>query len=343
MSGVAAPALSLDQLAPLLAKAYGLTVRDPRWLEGEYDRNLRLIDDAGAYWVVKISDGSAAPAVAWQEALLTHIEQQPLDFVVPRLLPTTTGARHIEFAADNGQTAIIRILSWVDGTLLCDVPQVTPALLRSIGKASAQLTNAYQGFAPETMPPRHHWLIEDALESFDAVRPLITGEAAAFATELDAIRDEFAQVKPVFANLPQGVVHQDLHDQNVMVDVENGRVSGAIDFNDAYPTALVADLAISGAYGMLRQSDPVVAVAEVVQGYREFRALSAEELRVVLPAAAIRLAINWLTWAARGSAGGEGYARARSLHTRPTLELLLAEGIPAAAERLALLLQSDQQ
>ena len=90
MSGVAAPALSIDQLAPLLAKAYRLTVRDPRWLEGEYDRNLRLIDDAGAYWVVKISDGSAAPAVAWQEALLTHIEQHPLDFAVPRLLPTAT-------------------------------------------------------------------------------------------------------------------------------------------------------------------------------------------------------------------------------------------------------------
>lgn len=46
MSGVAAPALSIDQLAPLLAKAYRLTVRDPRWLEGEYDRNLRLSDDA---------------------------------------------------------------------------------------------------------------------------------------------------------------------------------------------------------------------------------------------------------------------------------------------------------
>ncbi len=341
MSGVPAPVLTIEELVPLLRGEYRLTARQPRWLEGEYDRNLRITDDAGAYWVVKISDASAAAAVAWQETLLTHVEQRRLDFAVPRILPTHTGTRHLKFATATGQTAIIRILSWVDGSLLSDVPRVSPTLLRSIGATCAQLTGAFDGLTPEVMPPRHHWLIADALGSYDSVRPLITGPAADFAAELDVIRDAFDLIKPVFSTLPQGVVHQDLHDQNLMVNLEVGRVCGVIDFNDSYPTAQVADLIVAAAYGMLRQADAVVALAEVVRGYQEFRSLDADELRVLLPSAAIRLAINWLTWASRGAAGGEGYAQTRSLHTKPTLELLLAEGIPAATQRLARLLQTE--
>lgn len=338
MSGVPAPAIPLDDLAAALEREFGLEVREPRALDGEHDRNLRFRDAAGALHVAKWSAASMADAVAWQEALLRHVEDAPLDFAVPRLRPTRAGERSARIPTAEGD-AIVRVLSWVDGALLAEAPPPGEPLLRSIGRASARLTLALADLRTELSPPRHHWLVEDSLASFDAAAAAIDDRLEpAMRARLGAVRAAFAEIAPSIPELPRGVVHQDLHDENLLIaEPAHDRVAGVIDFNDAFDTALVADLAVAGAYGMLRQDDPLAALARIARGYEELRPLGAGERRALPRMAAMRLAINWATWAQRGAAEGAEYAAGRTRFTRPALELLvdpaLADGGLGAAFR----------
>lgn len=334
MSGAPAPAIPLDELAAAIEREFGLEVNDPRELAGEHDRNLRFRDADGALHVAKWSAASMADAVAWQEALLRHVERAPLEFDVPRLAPTRTGERCARIPTADGP-AIVRVLSWVAGSLLAEVPAPGAQLLRSIGRTSAQLTHAFADLRHELAPPRHHWLVEDSLASFDSAVAAIDGRLEpGMRTRLGAVREAFARIAPSIPGLPRGVVHQDLHDENLLIaEPGHERVAGVIDFNDAFDTALVADLAVAGAYGMLRQDDPVGALVRIAAGYEELRPLHPGERRALLPMAAMRLAINWATWEQRGAAAGAAYAAGRTRFTRPALERLVDGGLETAFGR----------
>ena len=154
---------------------------------------------------------------------------------------------------------------------------------------------------------------------------------------VERVRDFHAARVGDLGALPQATVHQDLHDENLLVDGPGGRVVGVIDFNDACRTARVADLAVAAAYGTVRQSDPVEALATIVEGYLERAPLGDEELALVHPLAAMRLALNWTTWRARAAAAGSGgadYADGRSQFTLPALRALDQAGLERTADAL---------
>jgi 4-aminobutyrate aminotransferase-like enzyme len=137
--------------------------------------------------------------------------------------------------------------------------------------------------------------------------------------------------------LPQGVVHQDLNDFNVLAAPDADRrmrLSGILDFSDALPTAAVADLAVAVAYAMVRKPDPLIAAMHVVAGYAERRSLSKAELQAIYPLAVARLCVNAATWTSRTDAAGM-YGRARVRHTWPTIEQLTAVPPPLAAAAIA--------
>ncbi|RRJ87155.1 hypothetical protein EG850_04850 [Gulosibacter macacae] len=337
MSTMPAPDFPLEVLRGTIAQRYGLTVNEPQNLPGEYDRNLRFVDDQGRIWVAKISALQAVKAVGWQALLLDHLENATLDCDVPRILPALDGARHVAVSYD-GKRGLLRVQSWVEGVPMRHAPVPGEQLLRSIGRVSAMLTSALADVEANSTPPRHHWLVEDSLNSFDTVVPELESEA--LAERLEPVRAAFAAIMPIIPTLPRSVVHQDLHDENLLVDPIAEEVVGVIDFNDSFNTVRVADLAVAGAYAMLRQDDPVAALAQVVTGYLQRRSLTADELAALLPMSAMRLAINAATWAVRSAESGEPYAEDRSKFTRPTLERLLDEGLDSASERLATLIKA---
>jgi len=146
------------------------------------------------------------------------------------------------------------------------------------------------------------------------------------------IRRWFEGAAKVFDRLPVATVHQDLNDFNVLVTVQGtgeARIAGVLDFNDAVTTIRVAELAVAGAYAMLRKADPISAFCDVVAGYREVIDMTEEELDVVFPLAAARLCVNATTWTKRTSLQNHRYGEARKQATWPTV-LQLAKADPAA-------------
>ena len=67
----------------------------------------------------------------------------------------------------------------------------------------------------------------------------------------------------------KSVVHNDANDNNILVTdtIEAPSVKSLIDFGDSIYTQIVNDLAISCAYGIMHQNDPLEAALSIISGY----------------------------------------------------------------------------
>ena len=74
--------------------------------------------------------------------------------------------------------------------------------------------------------------------------------------------------------------------------VEDGRVTGLIDFGDCCYNPAVCDLAICLAYLMMRGPEALPVAAAVSEGYQGLRVLAPDELEVLYPLICARLAVS---------------------------------------------------
>jgi Ser/Thr protein kinase RdoA (MazF antagonist) len=90
--------------------------------------------------------------------------------------------------------------------------------------------------------------------------------------------------------LRHGVIHGDANDYNVIV--EAGRMAGLLDFGDMVYSATVCDLAITLAYTLLDETEPLAVAAQIIGAYHRHRALSDAEQRALFPLVEARLAMS---------------------------------------------------
>ncbi|MGH2407904.1 MAG: aminotransferase class III-fold pyridoxal phosphate-dependent enzyme, partial [Candidatus Limnocylindrales bacterium] len=163
-----------------------------------------------------------------------------------------------------------------------------PALARSLGEAAGQVAALLRDFGHPALRRPFRWDVADAPEVvggyLEEIR--LTGRRALLESWLRRLAPTYDTV----AELPRGVVHNDANDHNVIV--QDGRVSGFIDFGDMLESVLVADAAVPVAYAMLDTDDPVAVASAVVAGFHARRALSDAELAAVFPLAIARLCLS---------------------------------------------------
>ena len=142
--------------------------RDNRFAEayGPLERGVRKLTDAGIHTVAIAGnhDFDVLPALAdriptdavddggkvilnlndgWRDRL---VESLPLRaIVVPRVVPTAAGAPSQVVAAPDGRRHVVRLLTYLPGTILEDVAH-PPQLLRNLGATLARLGRALRGF-----------------------------------------------------------------------------------------------------------------------------------------------------------------------------------------------------
>jgi len=112
--------------------------------------------------------------------------------------------------------------------------------------------------------------------------------------------------------LRRQVIHNDLNDQNLLVDPDDENViAGIIDFGDLVDTVLVADVAIVAADLALQARDSSRdSIADVVMAYHEVTPLLPAELVVLNPLIAGRILTDVLigSWHRRRNPSGQHYA-----------------------------------
>lgn len=312
-----------DLVAARLWDAYGLPGAELSFLGGEVDRNYRVSTSDGRTVLAKLRpvadhDGR----LQWQKEILLHLADRDVGVAVPTLVRTLNGDLDVGIDVKS-QRWLLTVLNWVPGTDMVRVERHSDGLLTDIGATAARVTAALTGFHSASMHTTHHWDITRAAEVIEeslALDPSLPGGADAET----ALR-WFAGVAPMFDSLPTAMVHNDLNDNNVLVDSRDGEQSvvGVLDFNDALFTVRVAEPAIAGAYAMLRKEDPLTAMALVVGGYHDVAPLTDDELTVAYPLAAARLAVQALTWGLRAQHSPTEYGTRRVQHTLPALHRIV--------------------
>lgn len=285
--------ISDRQAARLAAEYFGISGQATA-LTGEVDFNYRIQTPTGESYVLKISRPDEDPAnLDFQEAILDHLNGQPLPFAVPRLQTSKTGQRFAEFTDDQGQNRRLRLQNWISGRLIDKVAPKDASLLREWGKSAGLLSKHLQGFDHPYAHRDFRWdpmQLPEVSTLFRYFRGEEEKELAGYFLEL--FQKEIPQLR---AQLRYGVNYNDAHELNLLTERSPQgkiRVCGVIDFGDAVYTATVCELAITCAYAAMEQPDPLAAIRVVVQGYHSIFPLEEREVQALFPLIISRLLLT---------------------------------------------------
>ena len=244
-------------------------------LDGEMDFNFR-IETSSKNYLLKVSRPNEVPEfVEFQSCLLQHISK------------TNSVA---ELTNEKGDIRYVRLLPWVEGRLWSCVNPITTSLLFSLGEKAGQLTAALHDFKHPFADRYLEWDISNALWCKEKLQ-MFNGERKAL---LSSLLHAFEQMQSTYTLLRKSIVHNDVNDNNIVVDNEliHPCVTSIIDFGDAVQTQTINDLAITISYAMMHQEDPLAAAVEVIRGYHNEFPLLEEELSVLHTLISMRLTIT---------------------------------------------------
>ena len=95
---------------------------------------------------------------------------------------------------------------------------------------------------------------------------------------------------PLLAECPQGVLHGDVTDENILF--QDDSIIGVLDLGDSQTGAYVLDIAISIAYALQHDGVGLDMATELVAGYESVRELQPIERAVLFPLILARLATS---------------------------------------------------
>ena len=296
LAGIKAPNLPLDLIRARVAEIYGLT-GEWKQLGGEREQNFRLTAGDGAAFVVKI----AAPtepmeSLRFQTEALEHIASVDPGFAAPRLRRTLAGEAMSHILDETGESHVLRILTFVKGTILFDQLEETGQALNAedliaLGRASGRLARALQGFAGRGASSTMPWDLRSGLLFSPAVHAHMP-EALA-----PAVKVLLPQISDVLSNrLPKlraQVIYHDFHESNVLVAFNPSlSVEGVIDFGDMIFGPVAQDLAVAIASLIHWTPDPVFAATCLMRGYQRSMPLEQEDLAVLRSLVLARLLLQ---------------------------------------------------
>lgn len=255
-------------------------------LVGDVDANFRL-DTHEVSFTVKISQVDDLSHFAFEAALMQHIkDHRHPDLALPEPVLDQQGQWLTVLDQGPSQLMVMRLLTWVNGTLLSAYRPHSPAMLRHLGAQAATLDQVLQGLNHPQASRVFNWDLAQCLWVKDHLPLFTTAQQNALATFIDL----FEQQQTEYAQLRHQIIHNDLNDNNVLVAQDH--VTGFIDFGDAIQTQLINELAIVCAYAMMHKPDPLTAAAHLVSGYHQHHPLQEQELRHLYQLIGMRLVVS---------------------------------------------------
>ena len=327
-----------EDFADLISRVeaeFGLVAGSVTRLGGEVDLNLKMECTDGSIFLIKATEIQGDSDTTWQGRILDHVAQCDSRIPIPKIVRTHSGLTEISVQASATRYQV-RVMTWLDGEVIGRAEGVDFELLGELGALAGSMYECLQSADRTGVPKTHHWDVRNLREAVascvDFVPDAINVSAVA------RILEKCEPVEPLLAKLPTGLVHF-----NVLVaEDDEGRlkVSGIIDFGDTLDSIRVAEVVVAGAYSMLRQEDPVGALAAVVAGFNSVVPLTDLERSVIFPLASARLCLNACTWTKRTIIEPGAYGESRMKYTWPAVQLVAPLDPAQALARIELACQS---
>ncbi len=266
----------------LIEQFYPIIVSDIQKLGGYDNANYLVITDYKKY-IFKTYLASEKEFVDAETRALHHLNS----FSISKPIRGITDKYFYE-TVFNGEKIIIRLLSFLDGDFMKDVP-LTDVLLQSFGSFLAELDLSLKHFK--------NFFIQGNQHSWDNQYWKLNEELIqhiAQPTHRKIVEHFFQQyeenVVPKIPNLRKQIIHNDANTGNVLV--KKGIVSGIIDLGDIAYSFLVNDISNAIAYAILGQKKPLNIAATLLKAYTKKLPLLVEEIDVLYYLIATRLSVS---------------------------------------------------
>lgn len=282
-----------------LSEVFGLAVASdepPSELPSYIDQNFEARLEDGSRVVLKVAnEATARGEIEFESALMRRLEAEGVP-VPPLIEPCEAGRAR---AAEEG----IRAMAFVEGRPMEEAMPVDGDALRALGALCGRMDRALASFAHPHDRRALPWNLDHAAEVVRANASAL--EAAPTPYPRAPVAAQVALVRRVAQKYealvraeprppPEAVVHNDFNPHNILVDPRDPRrFTAVLDFGDATRTRRAASVAITAAHCMYHYLDrPLWCLARVLDGYCSEQPLGGDELRMVVPLAAMRLATS---------------------------------------------------
>ena len=251
-------------------------------LPGE-NLNYCIRTDKDETFVLKISiDGQ----------VLVDLEEASIEWLrtsghpLPEAIPTKAGETRVTTTLD-GSPATARLQTFLQGDRWRDRGS-NPKRLSEIGAVLARIHESFSSFDHPDGERSHMWDLAQAAQhrsSIDLIDNPVHRRSIEYCFHLYA-----ACALPILADCPQGIIHGDPNDENILIDDEH--VIGILDLGDCLRGALVQDLAISLSYALQHESTSLEDAASFIAGYDSVRRIELVEEEALFPLILARLATS---------------------------------------------------
>ena len=180
---------------------------------------------------------------------------------------------------------IFRLLSFVDGEFLGDIPH-TSTLLYSFGAFLAKMDKQiHKEYHPAIVGKETRWDLEQFKSNYKFLEYIPNPKDRNLVDYFFLQFDE--HVYSIQNELRKGIIHNDGNDWNVLT--KNGEVSGIIDFGDMCHTWIINEVAIALTYVLMDKEKPLEIASHVIKGYHSIFPLEEKELDILYFLVAARL------------------------------------------------------
>ncbi len=279
------PDVPPEAATELAAAGWGISGTAAR-LPGERDANFAI----GGH-VLKISASSASPGrIAFEERLARTVRTADPGLRVAEPVPLPDGTTSIR-RVFGGRTHLVRVFPRLPGVPLSRFRRRPPALLRAVGELAARLQRALAGRAPDSS--------EAVAIPWNPAHFEETIRSAAPRRDPDRFRriaDTVLPVLPALLALPPATLHNDLNDDNLLLDGDPAEATAAslavLDFGDAVAGPRIMEVANAALYLSLAAADPLRSAETVFRAYAAHHPVCESEADLFRAALAARALIS---------------------------------------------------
>lgn len=302
-------AISVDTeiAARFLRQSHGIESRSMHRLGSEYASTFEVDSDVGHIAVkMQRTNEQEFQMQLWRANVAVALRNR--HHPIPHVHPALTG-RTVGTASDGVEEVAITVSDWVTARPYGE-SSTSPAFPHALGRTAGLM---HVDLAQQPHPPyevSHSWAAHRVHDEIALHVPQIE-DPQILAIASSALQLFTERIAPVARKLPRALVHQDLHDSNVLVNAQ-GELSAIIDFDDMLVTWTIAEPAVAAAYASRRSADPLSIVSQVLEGWNSVIPVNEPERRVFLPLVATRLALNSVIWHVRRASDRQEYATMRS-------------------------------
>lgn len=261
-------------------------------LPGELDDNFKLTSPDGNVFSVKIAHArEEAGHLDMQHAMLLHLASQSTGLLLPQPIPNSQKSYITHVTDPIGRPRLLRVLSWLEGSVMATWKPRSDEMLRSLGKALGRLTLGLHGFDHEA----GHRFIKWDLGQTPWVEPhlacILDPEKRALADWAYHLHLSIAEILP---GLRKSLIYNDANDYNILLDNNSfhPNVISFIDYGDAVFSYTVNEPAIGCAYAVMTLPDPISGIVEIVKAFHTEFPLQENEIQALFPLIVSRLLIS---------------------------------------------------